>query len=155
MRKFHPKQFALATLLLTFAILFANCESQKMMPGGLDFNSLDVKNPEIVKTFEAAKEKNKNVLLVFDAVWCGYCRLFNQKTMKDAEVQKTLAGFEVLNIDIDKFPDAARAFKSGSAEHGGEGIPAILIFSAEGFQTDEVLGYYEAEEFNEILKRNL
>ena len=69
--------------------------------------------------------------------------------MKDAEVKKTLADFEILNIDVDKFPEVVSAFKNIKS------VPTMMIFSPEGIQTDETGGYVKAEKFNRILKKNL
>ena len=147
MKPSRTKHFLLASILLATS-LFTNCQ-KKGMPGGLDYNSLKVTDAKVVQTFKTAKENNKKVLLIFDAVWCGYCRKFNQITMKDAEVKKTLADFEILNIDVDKFPEVVSAFKNIKS------VPTMMIFSPEGIQTDETGGYVKAEKFNRILKKNL
>ncbi len=156
MNLIRAKYFLFATLILTM-ILSAGCNisSRKAMPNGVDFNSLNVKQAKVIKTFETAKSNNKNVLLIFDAVWCGYCRKLNQITMKDAEVQKTLADFEIVNVDVDKYPEVLKAFENGSMSNDDKGVPLILIFSPEGVQIDEVNGYLEAKPFNKILKKNL
>ena len=120
------------------------------MTGGVDFNSLNVQDTKVLKTFETAEANGKNVLLIFDAVWCGYCRKFNQITMKDTEVKKTLAGFEVINVDVDKYPKVLSAFTNGKST----GIPAIMMFSPEGIQTEKLVGYIKAPAFNKILKKN-
>ena len=149
-------KFLLSTTLLLTLFLSGGCGSliQKLRPGGLDFGSLDIDNPKVAETFETAKANNKNVLLIFDAVWCGYCRKFNQLTMKDAEVKKTLSGFEVVNIDVDKYPKAVKAFEKVA---GGKitGVPTLMIFSSNGNQTARVSGYFKAKGFNRFLKKDL
>ena len=131
-----------STILFTI-LTSAGCitATKNAMPGGVDFNSLNVQDAKVVKTFETAKANNKNVLLIFDAVWCGYCQKFNQKTMKDAEVQKTLANFEVINVDVDKYPKVLQAFTNGKSE----GVPLIMLFSPEGVQTDEIGGIHQRQ----------
>jgi len=127
---------------------------QKSNSNRLDFASLDIDNPQVEKTFQTAKANNKNVLVVFDAVWCGYCRKFNTITMKDSRVEKTLADFEVVNIDVDKFPKAVKAFEKNT---GGkiEGVPTLMIFSSNGVKKERVTGFYQAGKFNRFLKKNL
>lgn len=156
MRKKRTKQI-LHTILLFTIIFSVSCKTllQKRMPNGIDFSSLKVQDTKVLKTFETAKANNKKVLLIFDAVWCGYCRKFNQQTMKDLEVRKTLADFETLNIDVDKYPKVVKAFESGSVYKKIKGVPTIMIFSSDGIQTDEITGYYKAKKFNKVLKRNL
>lgn len=152
MRKIRTKYFLYVILLLAI-ILFASCKtsSVKTMTGGVDFNSLNIQDAKVLKTFATAKANNKNVLLIFDAVWCGYCRKLNTITMKDAEVKKTLANFEVINVDIDKYPKILKEFTYGK---GRKGVPFIMLFSPEGIQTYEIGGYIPAKPFNEILKKN-
>jgi thiol:disulfide interchange protein DsbD len=125
------------------------------MPGGIDYNSLNVQNSKVKKVFQTAKSNNKKVMLIFDAVWCDYCRKLNQRVLKDAEVQKTLAGFEVINVDVDKYPEVLKTFASGSKGFDGRGVPAILIFSSEGFQMDQIVGFLETKPFNKRIKRSL
>ncbi|NNE99984.1 MAG: thioredoxin family protein, partial [Pyrinomonadaceae bacterium] len=125
------------------------------MPGGVDYNALDVKDAKVVQTFKAARENDRNVLVIFDAVWCGVCRKFNGQTMKDPQVRKTLAEYEVINIDVDKFPEPTNAFGKRRNLSRIESVPTIMIFSSEGIQTDEFTGFYNGKRFNRILKRNL
>ena len=153
MKLFHLKNYLYITLLLTIILsIGCNISSKKLMPGGVDFNSLNVQDKQVLKTFETAKANDKNVLLIFDAVWCGYCRKLNTITMKDAEVQKTLAGYEVINVDVDKYPKVLKKF---TKEKGRTGIPLIMLFSPEGVQIDEIGGFLRAKPFNKILKKNL
>ncbi len=155
MKLFRTKYLLHIALLLTI-ISSASCKTllQKGMPNGIDYNSLDIENTQVVKTFETAKKNDKNVLLIFDAAWCGSCRKLNQITMKDARVRKTLADYEVINVDVDKLPNVLQSFRSGSAKEINS-VPTIMIFSPEGIQTDRLVGYYKAKLFNKILKRNL
>lgn len=145
----------LLSLIFLAASLFIGCQSQKAMPGGVDYNALDVKDAKVIKTFKTAKENDKNVLVIFDAVWCGVCRKFNQETMKDSAVRKTLGDYEVINIDVDKFPGPTDAFGKRRDLSRIESVPTIMIFSPEGIQTDEFAGFYNGKKFNKVLKRNL
>ncbi len=141
--------------LLFLAALIRGCQSQRVMPGGVDYNSLEVKDANVVQTFKAAKENNKNVLVIFDAAWCGVCRKFNQETMKDPQVRKTLTSYEVINIDVDKFPAPTDAFGKRGDRSRIEAVPTVMIFSSEGIQADEFVGFRNPKRFNKILKRSL
>lgn len=125
------------------------------MPGGIDYNSLEVKDTRVVETFKNARENNKNVLVIFDAAWCGVCRKFNQETMKDAEARRTLADYVVINIDVDKFPEPTKAFGRRGGKTRIESVPTVMIFSPEGIQADEFVGFRNGKRFNKILKRSL
>lgn len=125
------------------------------MPGGVNFNSLNLNETKVVETFKTAKQNGKNVLVIFDATWCGVCREFNQKTMKDSQVVKSLKDYEVVNVDVDKFPEIAKAFGRRAGKSRIDGVPTVMIFSSEGLQLDEFVGAYDGSGFDRILKRNL
>ena len=153
MKLIHTHNLFIITSLLAILFLFGcKIPTQNAMPGGVDFNSLNVQDEKVLKTFETAKANDKNVLLIFDAVWCGYCRKLNTITMKDAEVQKTLAGYEIINVDVDKYPKVIKKF---TKQKGRTGVPLIMLFSPEGVQIDEIGGFHRAKPFNKILKKNL
>ena len=152
MKKIQTKYIAILTLLF---VVLSCAKSDRPMPGGIDYNSLNVQNREVTGVFQKAKSNDKKVMLIFDAVWCGYCRMLNQRVLKDPEVKKTLAGFEVINVDVDKYPKILKTFVDASESFDGKGVPAILIFSSEGLQTDQIEGFLETEPFNRRLKQNL
>ncbi len=125
------------------------------MPEGVNYNSLDVKDAKVIQTFKSAKENGKNVVVIFDAVWCGVCCKFNQQTMKDPEVLKTLADFEVINVDAEKFPEVAKKLGRRAGKTRIRSVPTVMIFSSDGIQADEFIGFYDGKRFNEVLKRSL
>jgi thiol:disulfide interchange protein len=131
----------------------ANCQTKTEKKQGIDFSKIT--NQEIVKTFEKAKADNKLVLLIFDAVWCPYCKRLNEKTLQDSKVLETLSNYEKLNIDIDENSADADFFNGKPVSQGGNGIPTMIIFSPEGKELDRELGFIEAKEFNSFLKKHL
>jgi thiol:disulfide interchange protein len=126
------------------------------MPNGVNFNELKLTETKVVETFKNAKVKGKNVLVIFDAVWCSVCEEFNQKTMTDPQVVKTLKeDYEVINIDVDTFPEVTKVFGRRAGKSKIEGVPTVMIFSPEGLQQEEFAGSYDGKAFEQILKRNL
>lgn len=151
--KFKRRDYMLTGLLTILICVAGNCRVETT--DAVDIKSLGIKNPEIVKALENARNNNKPVLLIFDAVWCPYCKKLNNETLRHKEVLKTLAGYEKLHVDIDKNPDDAESFKVAPASRGGDGIPAIVIFSPQGKELARTAGFMEPKEFNQFLKENL
>lgn len=129
-----------------------NCQSAKK---NLLFDTSKIKNQEIVKIFENAKALDKPLILIFDAKWCPYCKQLNEETLQNEQVLKTLEKFEKMNIDIDENEKDAELFKGKPRSQGGDGIPAIIVFSAEGEELERLVGFQEAQDFNRFLKQAL
>lgn len=152
MNTFFFKSLMLTVLLFT-CLTITNCQSTAS--DGLSLDISKIKNQEIVRVFENAKVYNKPVILIFDAKWCPYCKQLNEETLQNDEVLKTLEKFERMNIDIDENEDDATTFNGKPRSRGGNGIPAIIIFSAEGKELERMVGFHEAKDFNRILKQTL
>lgn len=86
---------------------------------------------------QAAKEK-KNVMIVFHASWCGWCKKFdasvNDPTCKDffdkSFVIKHLTIMESANKKDLENPGALELFENNGGK--GQGIPYFLIFNKKG-----------------------
>jgi thiol:disulfide interchange protein len=119
----------------------------------IDFST--IKSQEISKIFETASTSKKPVILIFDAVWCSFCKAFETETLVNNKVIKTLEKFEKINVDVDENEADATTFNGKPKSSGGNGIPAIIIFSSDGKELERINGFIDATDFNEILKRAL
>src|SRR3954452_11338201 len=58
-----------------------------------------------------AKQSGKPLFLYFTASWCGPCQEMRRTTWSDAEVERALAAYVPVKIDVDEHPDLARRYR--------------------------------------------
>ncbi len=146
---YHKLVFISVFVVSTF--ISVNCQS----PIEEVFDLSKVKNQEIVRIFGNAKAYNKPVLLIFEAVWCPYCKQLNEETLQNDDVINSLGNYEKLNINVDENEEDATLFNGKPRGQGGNGIPAVIIYSPEGKKLERTTGFMESKSFISFLKRNL
>jgi len=95
--------------------------------------------------FDAAQRDGKPVFLFISAVWCYWCKYFEQQVLADAEVAKYL-NRHYLNVfaDHDRRPDLVRKY--------ARGLPMIVLFGPEGRVRQSFAGVLKKEDFLAIVK---
>ena len=101
------------------------------------------------KDFEAAVKADKNVLVDFNATWCGPCRMMGREMQ---ELEKEFPNVTFLNVDTDEFPEIAQIF-------GVISIPDMVAFQdgkrirvkVNGSEEDSLIGALPEEEFRQVL----
>ena len=101
-------------------------------------------------SYEKARQQNSansnKYLLYFFTKSCGYCRLMDEKTFKDAEVAAYINSHYIpVRIDADRQTKIAARF-------GVQGFPDLRFLSARGEPVARWLGYVEAKHLLEMLK---
>lgn len=107
-----------------------------------DFSSAQEKpksTDEILKTtFDQAKLENKNVIIMFHASWCGWCKKMDA-SMNDASTKELFNKNYVISHLVVLESAKNKHLENDGAEallnkYGGEkqGIPYLLIFDGDG-----------------------
>lgn len=99
----------------------------------------DPKSDAVRDALARAKERGVPLVADFGATWCGPCKTFAKKTLTDSRVVEALRDFELLKIDIDEDPAAARDF-------GVAGVPDIWYVAPDGKILGRENRYMNAEE---------
>ncbi|GAB4335808.1 MAG: hypothetical protein Kow0037_16270 [Calditrichia bacterium] len=87
---------------------------------------------EIAAALNAAKNNHQQVLLVFGANWCPWCRVIHKMFKENAEIAKLLKKhFQVVSVDIgrkDKNLDLNEKYGNPIKN----GIPVLVVLNADG-----------------------
>ncbi len=108
-----------------------------------------IKILENISDFPKAIEKNRNVLVDFNAKWCGPCRMMGRII---EEVDEKREDIVFLKVDTDQFPEIAQKF-------GVISIPSMFAFQdgkrihvkIDGTEEELLLGAVTEEKFEEII----
>ncbi len=94
----------------------------------------------------------KPVLVDVTAKWCASCKELEENTFSDPRVQKALAQFRALRLDMS---DNSASDKEFLRHFGLYGPPAILFFDANGkeIRSLRIIGYKDPESFLQILNQ--
>jgi thiol:disulfide interchange protein DsbD len=109
---------------------------------------------DLDRELAAAASAGRTAFLDFYADWCVSCKEMEAYTFTNDDVQATLSNTVWLQADVTDNDEADQALLS---RFGVFGPPTIIFFGADGQQRQgyEVVGYMEADDFVEHLKKAL
>ena len=88
----------------------------------------------------AVKGSGKPVLVDFFATWCGPCKML--APMLEELSEKLPENCEIVKIDVDQNPEAARKFRVMS-------IPTLILFE-NGQPTERMVGVHPLDEISRL-----
>jgi len=88
--------------------------------------------------YALAKKENKNVIVIFHASWCGWCRKMD-KSMEDPSCKKFFDdNYITVHMVVDESPDKKNLENPGAGAFRdqyfgkGQGLPYWLVFDKDG-----------------------
>lgn len=103
------------------------------------------------KAFSDASKDNKPILMLITAVWCYWCKVFEEQTLETRDVSDYInSNFIPVFVDYDRRKDLVRKYPS-------YGLPSTLILTPGGQPLRALPGYMDKKNFtarlDEVLKR--
>jgi thiol-disulfide isomerase/thioredoxin len=91
---------------------------------------------------ENARREKKNLLVKFEATWCGPCKVMDELVFTADEVVTAAGQIVCVRIDGDQQPELKKRFAAN-------GYPTIILFSSEGKELKRAsyMGVREMKEF--------
>lgn len=100
------------------------------------------------ESFEMAKREKKPLLIDFYTTWCYWCRILDEKTYPNPQVQSHLASFIPVKLNAEIEVDVAKKYEVTS-------FPTLKVIAEDGEELYEIIGYEEPMEFITSLKEGL
>jgi protein disulfide-isomerase len=90
------------------------------------------------RAVETARASGKPMLVFYTADWCPPCRQLKGGPLKDSKVKSFIVeNYVPVKVDLtDRTGPGARS----AAETGVTGIPTMIVYDAEGEETDRLVG---------------
>ena len=93
-----------------------------------------------------SKESNKQILIMFKAEWCHWCKKMEADSLTDSKVKTEMMNYVYLEVDTDRDNATTRKF-------GVSGLPSYVISNANGDKIKSDNGYRNAKQFAQWLKK--
>ena len=101
---------------------------------------IEIKNAEEYKKYIQEGE----VLVDFNAVWCGPCRMLHP-VLEDLDRLQYFPNLKILSVDVDRVPSVARMY-------GIETIPTLFYFK-DGKLLKSTLGYRPLDDLKQFIEK--
>lgn len=95
---------------------------------------------DLNSAFEESEKTDKTVFVYFYTTWCSACRVFDENTLSNPEVQDRLSkNYISVKIDMDKNPQLASDYKIYS-------IPTLVFLNSDGSEIKRYGGYMDSKD---------
>jgi thiol:disulfide interchange protein len=140
MKKIRFGIFLSACLVVVAALSFRNNDLQAANPPGIKWTP-------VATALTKAKEENKPILLDFYADWCGPCKMMDKQTYTDPTVQKEMANWITVRVDVDHQQALA-------AKHDIKAIPTTVLLDPSGKAIGRETGFIDAKQYLALLEKS-
>jgi len=107
---------------------------------------------DVNSAFALAKKEKRNVMVLVEGENCRWCKKMKYRTLQDEAVEKRLEKFVLLKVMRE---DASAMSLLPSVK----GVPTILFMRANKAVAEEVLGFFDADDFisyiNDVEKKTM
>src|SRR5262245_53262867 len=111
----------MAVIVATITAATSCCAAQERDSPGTTSGKLRSWHDDLTKATAEAQRTRQPILVRFGAEWCGWCKRLDSE-IADQAVQKELAQWILVELDIDRSPDVAASF-------GVESVPALRLLT--------------------------
>ncbi len=131
-------------------LLFTYFSTELFASGGIKWVTFD-------EGLAQAKKENKFLLVDFFTDWCKWCKVMDEKTYSDPEVQKTIAkNFVMARVNPEKpgtvhFMGQEYQNSQFAQAAGVTGYPSTGLFTSDGKFITVVTGYLDIPKFNSLV----
>ncbi len=126
------KRLFISAILFLFAVSALAGETRKDSQGPYD-PTADA-HKEIAHAIKMAQKKDQNILLMFGANWCPWCRALHKLMETDSEINGFLKkNYQVVLVDVGK-KDKNLDLNSRYGEPIKLGLPALVVLDSNGRQ---------------------
>lgn len=87
----------------------------------------DDASDRVQRALATAKAANKPVLVEFSAEWCAWCKKLERRTLADERVQKALAGFVLIKVDVTRSHPRLDMLRQ---RYEAVGLPTLVVLDA-------------------------
>ena len=99
-----------------------------------------------------AQKNNQPILIYFKSdIWCAACQKLKKQTFSKNQVREKLQEFNLLQVDVDKHPNADSLQKAYQIY----GVPTIILIDHYGKQVGNLVGFLNGKELVQELDKVL
>ncbi len=131
------KRIAVTILVLLGLIAYASSSMA---------SSREIKWYSYAEGIALGKKTGKKIFIDFYADWCGYCRMMDKSTFKDASV------IAILNRDFIPVKVHSDTEKEIAQRYNVRALPNIAFISEDGKRIGSIPGYIPSDRLVEILE---
>ena len=95
-----------------------------------------------------AADEGRPVMIDLYADWCPPCKMLDEQTWPDPEVQKLAGQFVCIKVNVDENGEVGAKYEASS-------IPLIVFLKSDGTKIDSLVGFREAAAMAEAMQAAL